>query len=50
MAQMQANVKRNLVKWRDRFYDWLECHPRTLAWIVFWLALNYVIDFLPRLF
>lgn len=50
MAQDNENVKQEEDGPIDRFNKWLQCHPKTIAYIAFFLALNYVIDFLPKLF
>ena len=49
MAQRWGNVKGKLRGWWNRASKWLECHPKTIAYIAFFLALNYFIDFLPSI-
>ena len=46
MARIVRFVKDKL----ESVIDWLVDHPRTIAWIVFWLGMNYVLDLLFYLF
>jgi hypothetical protein len=50
MAQIARNVKGKVQDTWDHAQVWFECHPKTLAYISFFLALNYILDFLPSLF
>lgn len=50
MTEKIANVKSKLTaKWAEARH-WLECHPVTTAYIIGFLVLNYILDFLPHLF
>jgi hypothetical protein len=50
MTDRAQNVKSWIsAKWAEA-REWLECHPVTTAYIIFFLLLNYVLDFLPPLF
>lgn len=47
MAQIVQIVKEIPQRIRGRLqdaYEWFECHPKTIAWLTFWLAVNYVVD------
>jgi hypothetical protein len=46
MTQDEQNVKgrARLGELWGRVEDWFVCHPKTIAWLSFFLFLNYVID------
>lgn len=46
MTQFGGNVKQKWDEAREWLYNWLECHPRTIAWISLLLFINYLLDFL----
>jgi hypothetical protein len=50
MTQAIRNVKGKLTRLNDRVQKWFADHPKTLAWVAFWLFLNYVLDFVSGLF
>jgi hypothetical protein len=47
MAQITRNVKGKVSETWSEFREWFECHPLTTAYIIFFLVLNYILDFLP---
>lgn len=50
MTQLIRNVKSKLEELWGRLETWFVCHPKTLAYITFFLVLNYILDWVPHLF
>ncbi len=47
MTERVRNVKGKFAEKWEEAREWLACHPATTAYIIFFLILNYILDFLP---